>query len=164
MRTREGFQTLLVELEGDVQQLKNIQEQNTKAWDRICAGATDSLDYAALGFTLHQIYGVLEHYFLRLAKFFENSLPEESWEKTLLYRMGLDIPGLRPALLLEAKDKELVMVLLKFRHTFRNLYGEDLNPQLITLVQLQAQELLGARFLQIHQEFCQKLSFIMDLV
>lgn len=164
MRTKEGFQTLLVELEGDVQQLKNIQEQNTKAWDRICAGATDSLDYAALGFTIHGIYGLLENYFLRISKFFENNLPKESWHKALVDRMGLDIPGLRPALLLEAKDKELVMVLLKFRHKFRNLYGEDLNPQLITLVQLQAQELLGDRFIQIHQEFCQKLSSIMDLV
>ena len=35
-----------------------------RAWSRIEHGARDVLDYAALAFTIHAVYGVLENYFL----------------------------------------------------------------------------------------------------
>jgi len=105
MYTKKRFQTLLIELEEDARQLRNIYDQNVRAWDRIQSGAHDYLDYAALGFTIHGIYGILELYFLRISMCFENDLPEESWEDILVDRMGSDIPGLRPALIYESKIK-----------------------------------------------------------
>lgn len=120
MRTREGMYTLMAELDGDVAELDRVGQLNERAWHRIQNGAHDVLDYAALGFTMHSVYGVMENYFLRISKFFENNLPPDTWHKTLVERMSLDIPNVRPALLTERQDQDDVYALLKFRHRFRN--------------------------------------------
>jgi hypothetical protein len=45
---------------------------NARAAERIREGSTDTLDYSALGYTIHNIYGLIENACLRIAKFFEN--------------------------------------------------------------------------------------------
>jgi len=55
--------------------------------------------------------------------------PKESWHRTLLERMKLDIPGLRPVLLEDAELFSSLMSLLKFRNRFRNLYADELEPK-----------------------------------
>jgi hypothetical protein len=75
MRTPESFLTLIAEIEGNYGELKRITEQNHRAWERIQNGATDPIDWRALGFTLHSAHGVVENYLLRVSKFFENDLP-----------------------------------------------------------------------------------------
>ena len=72
MRTRESFLTLIAELEGAYQEFGRAMAQNRRAGERIQNGADDPIDWGALGFTLHSAYGVLENYFLRVSKFFEN--------------------------------------------------------------------------------------------
>ena len=124
MRTREGLLTLIAEHDGNLAELIRLDALNRRAWERFSAGANDLLD---LAFTIHGIYGVLENSFLRVSKFFENNLPSDCWHKVLVERMALEIPGLRPAVLSEPTDRKRVMELLKFRHRFRNLYGEDLD-------------------------------------
>ena len=161
MRTRDGMYTLLAELAGDVRELTRLRNLNERAWDRIQAGADDVLDYAALAFTMHSLYGVMENYFLRISKFFENNLPADSWHKALVERMALDIPGVRPALLTDKQDREDVYALLKFRHRFRNLYGEDLNPELTARMQYRMEELLQ-RFPEIHTGFHEKIIAISE--
>ena len=66
---------LIAELHGDAQVLGDLAETNLKADGRIRHGATDELDWAALGYTIHNIYNALESYFLRVSRFFENDLP-----------------------------------------------------------------------------------------
>ncbi|MCA1949980.1 MAG: hypothetical protein LDL24_05390 [Treponema sp.] len=53
----------------------------------------------ALGYTIHNIYGVMENACLRIARFFENGLNQNSWHRELLDRMIIEIPGVRQALL-----------------------------------------------------------------
>jgi len=161
MRTHEGFLALFEELRGDLAELDKAARRNAQAWERIQAGARDPIDYGALGFTLHNAYGGFENYFLRVSKFFENNLPHDSWHKALVDKMGLDIPGLRPALITDPQDKAAVLELLKFRHRFRNLYGEDLDPVKTEAVQRIASPLF-ARFRNLHGEFVQKLSAIAE--
>ncbi|MDP3177588.1 MAG: hypothetical protein Q8M76_06765 [Spirochaetaceae bacterium] len=156
MRTYGSFMALCAELEGDVADLRRVGAVNERAWARIVQGADDQVDWGALGFTLHTFYGVLEGYFLRVSKFFENSLPTQAWHKALLEKMRLDIPGLRPSVFRTDEEFRLALELLKFRHRILNLYGEDLDPGKTREIQLVAQRLLDL-FPPIHEEFRAKL-------
>lgn len=133
-RDREAIDTLQAELRWDLDQIPDLIRGNLKAHERIRAGATDQLDYAALGYTLHNLYGVMENACYRIAKFFENGLSASSWHRDLLERMRLEIPDLRPAFL--SKEEFLLLDELRaFRHVFRNLYNRPLDPQRLELVQ-----------------------------
>jgi hypothetical protein len=161
MRTRESFLTLIAELEGDYRELGRVMSQNRRAWERVRTGSTDPLDWGALGFTLHSAYGILENYFLRISKFFENSLPPHGWHKALVEKMALEIPGVRPALLSEESLKRRALELLKFRHRFRNLYGEDLDPEKTTEVHKAANDFSDS-FSDSHADFVAKLRAIAE--
>jgi len=161
MKTYEAVMVIIQELNGDMEEIHRLRSHNSRAWDRIEAGADDILDYGALAFTIHTIYGVLENYFLRISKFFENSLPQESWHKTLVERMALDIPGVRPALITDTALKNSILELLRFRHKFRNLYGEDLRPEKIREVQENLTTVLE-QFPAIHRAYTQKIKQIAD--
>jgi hypothetical protein len=104
-------------------------DRRFRAWDRIEKGADDPIDWGALGFTIHSAYGILENYFLRVSKLFENDLPSDRWHRAPVEKMALEIPGIRPALLSRESSTRCARELLKFRHRFRNLYGEALDPE-----------------------------------
>jgi hypothetical protein len=161
MRTPESFLTLIAELEGDYRELRRVMSQNNRAWERIQTGSSDPLDWGALGFTLHSAYGILENYFQRVSKFFENSLPPYGWQKALVEKMALDIPGVRPALLAEESLKRGALELLKFRHRFRNLYGEDLDPEKTAEVHRIANSFADS-FSDCHAGFVAKLRAIAE--
>lgn len=152
---------LIAELEGDYRDYLRAMDRNRQGWERIQAGADDPLDWGALGFTLHNVYGILENYFLRVSKFFENSLPSDRWHKALAEKMALEIPGVRPALLSDSSLRRGTIELLKFRHRIRNLYGEDLDPVKTAAVQKTAMD-LAARFTGSHESFIAKLRAIAD--
>lgn len=162
MRTREGVKTLIQELEGDLEELGRVGELNARARRRIDQGATDILDYAALAYTIHNAYCVLENYFLRISKFFENSLPSDTWHKSLLDRMTLEIPEVRPALITEKELKRHLLELLKFRHKFRNLYGEDLDPKSTMETQEVLENVLAEFPDRAHRPFKQQLEAIAE--
>lgn len=159
MRTSESFPTLIAELEGAHLEFGRGMAQNDRAWQRIQNGAVDPIDWGALGFTLHSAYGVLENYFLRVSKFFENALPADRWQKSLVEKMALEIPGVRPALLTAEPSKRRALELLKFRHLFRNMYGEDLDPVKTAAVQQAATE-FAELFSKSHVAFVEKLRAI----
>ncbi len=161
MKTKAAFLTLVAELDGDLKELKHLAEQNARAWSRIEGGATEPIDWGALGFTLHSLYGILENYFLRVSKFFENNLPTDRWHKVLVDNMRLDIPGIRPALFRTDTEHRQVLELMRFRHRFRNLYGEDLDPQKTAAIQRIANAVLGD-FPAIHKNFIHKIIAIAD--
>jgi len=161
MRTYGSFMALCAELDGDLAQLRRVSAVNERAWTRIERGADDQVDWGAAGFTLHTLYGVMEGYFLRVSKFFENNLPPQGWHKALLEKMRLDIPGLRPPVFRTDEEFRLALELLKFRHRIRNLYGEDLDPRKTREIQFAAIRLLDL-FPSIHAEFRGKLVAIAE--
>ena len=126
MRTAEDFLTLIASLEGDFQILGEMKQDNSRALERIKQGADDSLDLGAWGYTLHGAYNLLENYFLRISKFFENHLPPDSWHQVLVERMRLNLVPLRPALLEDQGLYEAIEDLKGFRHVFRHNYGSKL--------------------------------------
>jgi hypothetical protein len=125
-RTQADTDRLIAELRLDCSQLDDLLEINARAAERIRMGATDTLDYSALGYTIHNIYGLIENGCFRIAKFFENGLSPDAWHKELLNRMLLEIPRIRPAFF--TREEFLVMDELRgFRHVFRNLYNRSLD-------------------------------------
>jgi len=66
-----------------------LPEENARAWRRIQGGATDSLEFAARAYTLHNLYCLFENCFLRIAKFFENALDPQTGHQDLVRRMAL---------------------------------------------------------------------------
>jgi len=121
-RNADDLRRLIAELQNDAEQLSQLHAINGRAAERIASGAEDYLDYAALGYTIHNIYSVMENACLRVAKFFENNLSDTSWHKELLERMRLTIEGVRPAFL-DEQTYLLLDELWAFRHVSRNLYA-----------------------------------------
>jgi len=163
MKTRESFLVLIEELEGNMRELDRARRRNDEAWERIQAGASSPIDWGALGFTLHNLYGILENYFLRVSKFFENNLDANRWHRALVEKMALDIPDIRPAVLSGERMKYPTIELLKFRHRLRNLYGEDLDPVKTAEIQRLATELVLG-FKDQHSAFTRKIRSIAEAV
>lgn len=154
-RQKADFDRLIAELEADARDLKELVNENVRAMGRIDQGAVDRLDWAALGYTIHNLYGVMENYCLRIAKFFENGIGQDAWHKELLRRMTLSIGDLRPAFL---DDEAFLLIdeLRSFRHLFRNLYARPLDSQRVRLVQGNVQPAARA-FIKAHEVYMGKL-------
>lgn len=65
-------------------------------------------------------YTCIETFLFRCSQTFENNLEQEKWHKSLLEKMNLDIPNIRPAII-QKKTFELLDEFLRFRH-FRRYY------------------------------------------
>jgi len=157
-RDRSSYHRLITELDADIELLQSVRATNLRAQERIASGSTDELDYAALAYTIHNIYGVIEGYCLRVSKFYENGLDGDAWHSDLLRRMTLSIPELRPALL----DKQLWYVLddlRAFRHKFRHLYARPIEAQRVKLVQEQVSSAVEG-FIAAHTTFRTTLEHI----
>jgi hypothetical protein len=151
----EEIITLSAQLTEEYSSILENFKLNNEAWGRIQNGALHDLDWAALGYTLHTIYTAMEKYFIRISKAFENSLPPEGWHKELILRMQLDLPGIRPRLL----EKDLargIDELRGFRHIFRSLYDDRLDPDRIRFIQEKIPAISGS-FAEAHQLFLEKL-------
>jgi hypothetical protein len=134
---------LIAELEGDLEALPDLLESNTKSMERIGAGATEELDYAALGYTLHNLYNLMENSFFRIAKHFENDIGSEGWHKELLHRMTLSIEGIRPRVI-DRHTAEKIDELRAFRHVFRNMYRKNLDPEKLLLLQKRLPDIVSS--------------------
>lgn len=129
-----GIRILIGDLERDLRALGALVAENERARERIGSGARDSLDFAALGYTIHNIYGLMENCFFRIAKTFENHVEGEAWHRDLVRRMSIEVEGIRPSVL----DEEVasgVDELRAFRHVFRNVYQSSLNPRKVLELQ-----------------------------
>lgn len=156
----DGLRVLVGELEKDMRTLKALVAENGRAEARIQSGARDSLDYAALAYTIHNIYCLLENYFLRVAKTFENHIDQDSWHRDLVSRMAIEVEGIRPALLDDATALR-IDELRGFRHIFRNVYQTELKSEKVMELQRGLQATVDA-FMQCHRVFIGKIRAILS--
>ena len=120
------------------------------------------MDWAALGYTIHNIYNAMESYFRRVSRFFENDLPPSACHRELVERMTIEIEGLRPRLLDRSLAQD-IHELRAFRHVFRNIYGTRLNPDRICMVQNRVPTTLAA-FRSAHERFVAELGAIVEMI
>ncbi len=129
-----ALERLNAELQLDIERLAELRSTNERAAEPVAAGNPDELEYAALGYTIHNLFNLIENYATRIARTFENEIDPASWHRELIERMQLSIAGVRPALW----DRNLagrVDELRRFRHVFRNMYANDLDPARVVAVQ-----------------------------
>lgn len=153
-----GLQKLKAELKLDVERLTELKDKNERAAERASVGGADELDYAALGYTIHNVFNLIENYATRIAKTFENQIDPASWHRDLIERMQIEIDGVRPALW----GRELagrVDELRGFRHVFRNMYANDLDPRRVAAVQEGLPETIS-RFMHAHDRFIGNLDLM----
>ena len=65
--------------------MKNIDEDMTERIKK--SGTKDEFQFAAFGYTIHNLYNAFESYFFRIAKFFENEIYQHEWHSSLVERM-----------------------------------------------------------------------------
>jgi len=88
----------------------------------------DEIVSTYLGSLLHAYYDHAEKVFKLIAKNIDGCVPDgESWHKELLDQMTIAIPEKRPALL-RKETQQLLEDLRGFRHVYRNVYGDYLDP------------------------------------
>lgn len=84
-------------------------------------------DAAQAAVALHHAYCAIDSILVRVARALEGSTPEGAeWHQALLHSAGLEIPGVRPALL-SRESVESLRRLLGFRHFFRHGYAVPLD-------------------------------------
>lgn len=160
-KTADGIRQLRSELAQDFAYIEENYRKNRTMTDRIDADpGSDEYAFAALGYTIHNLYCAFESYFLRIAKFFENNLPNDTWHRSLVERMTISIEGVRPALLAfsptgDEAGKEIVRridELMRFRHLFRSLYKTPLVPNKVLFANEAAEGIVDA-FAGYHERF-----------
>jgi hypothetical protein len=86
------------------------------------------------GYWLHNLYSAYEDLFKSVAGFWENHVAANGgYHVSLLKRMCIAIPGVRPAVLSEASFRHLDE-LRAFRHVFRHAYSYGLEGSRVSLL------------------------------
>jgi hypothetical protein len=147
----ERLRILRGELIADAQLLDGMEQKWRLIQEKLARIEPDEFDYVALAYTLANLYSVMENYFLRVAKSFENRLDPSQWHRDLLDRMAIDIVDVRPALL-TSDERSASDELRAFRHVFRPIYQGQLDVEKLELVDRRAPEALAA-FRGAHRRF-----------
>ncbi|WP_296698919.1 hypothetical protein [Thiocapsa sp. UBA6158] len=91
--------------------------------------ATDAAHCAQAAVALHHAYSAIESIMQRTARAIDGDLPSGAeWHQSLLHAMGLDIEGIRPAVL-SRESVAALRELLAFRHFFRHAYAVEFDPE-----------------------------------
>jgi len=115
---------LLAELSRERRQVDALMDELTAMGP--LSETSSRVEVRAAAGILHDFNTALERLFARIAAAVDGDMPHGAgWHQQLLERMATEIPGVRPAVIEETTRREL-MVFLRFRHLFRNLYGFEL--------------------------------------
>ncbi|HPU77846.1 MAG TPA: hypothetical protein PKY84_06065 [Thermosynergistes sp.] len=96
--------------------------------------AESEAELESLGYQLHNLYCAFEDLFKLVAEAFENHINDVGrYRVQLLWKMSLEIEGVRPSLLSE-ESVRLLDNLRSFRHFFRHAYGYELDRRKLCIV------------------------------
>lgn len=151
----EGLRILQAELRADMTALDTLHEKYDLIKAKLLRIEPDEFDYVALAYTIVNLYNVMENYFSRVAKCFENNIEPSRWHRDLVARMALEIEGIRPAVL-SAPDVLLIDELRAFRHVFRHIYQSQLDQEKLLLVDQRTPAAVHA-FRTAHKHFASAL-------
>ena len=90
-------------------------------------------DLNSMAYHLHNLYGAYEQLFEIVARYFENNIKGNKYHTDLLFRMKVEIKGVRPALI-SCATHELLNELRRFRHFFRHAYTAKLEANRLDIV------------------------------
>ena len=124
-----GLQTLRAEVEAD---LDTMAQATVLASERLSHPGPAGAEAAA--HHLCRFYNAFEQSALRIAKAFENNIDDsKGWHSTVLGRMFIEIPGVRPAVLPRALKPGLDEI-RGFRHVVVHAYDLVIDPDKVRIV------------------------------
>lgn len=156
------MRTLKAELLADMAVLDELEGKYRLIHAKLATIQPDEFDYVGLAYTIVNLYNLMENYFFRVAKCFENNIDRLNWHRDLVRRMALEIDGVRPALLAMG-DVSLIDELRAFRHVFRHIYQSELDLDKLTLVDSRTPKAVAA-FRSAHGRFVDKLDQLIALI
>ena len=112
------------------------------------------IDSASLN--LHDVYSGFERVFKQIASLVDGNVPSGAdWYRELLEQMGLDLPQVRPPVLM-ADSIQRLDEYLRFRHVVRNVYTFSFDPERIGRLVTE----LDRTFLLVRQELLEFADFL----
>ena len=124
MNLESKVRTLRAEIRKSLSVLSRIEDFILEFQDQKLSGTPGLEDAMIVTQALTNYYTCLETVFLRISKFFENSLDTEQWHRSLLEKMTLEIEDVRPKVIGDLVFQGL-LELLKFRHFARYYFELD---------------------------------------
>lgn len=127
MKENELIPELISEIQKTLLLLSKIDAfyQDFKRNDLLTLGESRS-SAIILAEIVVDFYTCVETLFLRISRFFENSLEQKKWHMDLLHKMTLEIEGIRVAVISD-KTRGILLEFLKFRHFKRYYFEFDLD-------------------------------------
>jgi len=161
-KTRISFLRLISELENNIEILDELMGKYKQVNNKIRHIDPDEFDWASLGYTIHNIYNLLENYFLRISKFFENDMDRVFWHRELVQRMTIEIKDVRPRLF-DRKMAFKIDELRAFRHIFRYIYQSRLDVGKLQNLNKKVPEIIE-EFKGCHRLFIKNLDMIASAI
>lgn len=132
---RVGWVTLRAEVMDDI---RVATAATALARLRFTAGDASGLESCA--YQLVRVFNIIEQMGLRVAKAFENHIDDErGWHSQLLHRLGIEVPGVRPAFY----RPEILLALRGlrgFRHVVHHAYDLDLDAERVAMIVRHAED------------------------
>jgi hypothetical protein len=118
------MKALVASLRDDLEALTRLEHKLGEVVTRM-GEEPDPADVMAAAGYLHHIYTAVEAMGERILSRVDGALPSgERWHQEILGRLGLEMDGVRPAVLRPGTRAHLAR-LLRFRHFFRHAYRID---------------------------------------
>ena len=118
----EQLLNLSQRIRDELQELERIVKRSQEGWRR-SGELSDDLYLDGVALNLHSFYSGLERIFELIATTVDRSLPDgANWHRVLLEQMGMEVPGVRPAVLSETTCEALDEY-RGFRHVVRYVYA-----------------------------------------
>ena len=133
----EKIYLLEAEIKADLKKIAEIYAKLAVLRQQLPSDTRD----VTFGYYLHNLYGLFENMFTRIAEIFGNHVQDKArWHSELLQRMTLDVMPLRPAVISQESYRSL-NELRGFRHLFRNAYLLEFDPVRLEIVWQYAEQL-----------------------
>ena len=151
------YQSLAQRLRSDMEELERTQAAVRRHWRGFGSADADPDAYLnSVAFNLHGLYCGLERMFELIAIELDGgTLGGERWHSELLNQMALDLPKVRPPVLVKATAMRLDEY-RKFRHLVRNIYATNLDPDRMEALVAS----LPAVWSQVRQELSEFIRFL----
>ncbi len=124
MNPETKIQTLRAEISKSLSVLSRMENYLVDFQERKLSSTPGTDEAMIVTQALANYYTCAETLFLRISKFFENSLDKDQWHRSLLEKMTLEIENVRPKVICEQVYHGL-LELLKFRHFSRYYFELD---------------------------------------
>jgi len=120
------FELLIADISDDLKSMDRMKAEYDIFVSDVDWESPSVYEKATVGYYLHNFYNACESIFRSIATAFENQIDSAAWHASVLKRMKLDIPSVRPPVISEELYR-LLDDFRAFRHVFRNAYSFELD-------------------------------------